>query len=154
MSIGRKRYPIALIDVEWELLEGEILQPEPTSEGDRSRTVDMREVIDTTLYPCRNTCQWDMLPRDPVLNRCRLGIFGTWAQINEVLVRAIRGKHALSQEFEPNAANVDNQSVKTNERCKKRACDGGKEITERKRNIIVDELRLLLRWTTPRWQVR
>lgn len=150
MSMDRKRYPSDLTDAQWELLEGEIPEQELTSKGGRPRSVDMREVINTILYQCRTGCQWDMLPHDLVPKSTAYEYFarwrddGTWVQINEVLVRAIRGEHAPSQEFEPSAASVDSQSVKTSERSSTRGYDGGKKITGRKRNIAVDALGLLL----------
>jgi transposase len=56
-----RRYPSDLTDQEWVILEALI---PPAKPGGRSRTVDMREVINAILYLDRTGCRWRALPRD------------------------------------------------------------------------------------------
>lgn len=147
---SRKRYPSDLTDEQWELLEPLIPRPRKRRKGGRPRSVDMREVVNTILYQARSGCQWDMLPHDLLPKSTVYDYFarwrddGTWRSINEALVGAIRQLEAPSEEIHPSAASIDSQTVKSSERCDSRGYDGGKKITGRKRNIVVDSLGLLL----------
>lgn len=146
----RKRYPSDLTDQQWELIAGLIPRPRKSKKGGRPREVNMREVVNTILYQCRSGCQWDMLPHDLLPKSTVYDYFARWRddgtlrKINDTLVGAIRQLEAPSEELEPSAASIDSQSVKTSERSNSRGYDGGKKITGRKRNIVVDTLGLLL----------
>jgi putative transposase len=90
-----------------------------TQRGGRPREVDMREVVNTTLYLNRSGCQWDMLPHnllpkttvDDYFGRWRDD--GTWAKILDTLREQTRGQ--AGRESAPSAACIDSQSVKTTE---------------------------------------
>ena len=59
--MNRKPYPSDLTDDQWEELAPLI----PIAKaGGRPRTVDMREVINGTLYVLRSGCTWRMIPHD------------------------------------------------------------------------------------------
>ena len=53
-------YPSDLTDGQWGILEPLI----PTTHEGRTRTVDMRKIVNGILYRCRSGCQWRMLPKD------------------------------------------------------------------------------------------
>ena len=54
----RKPYKTDLTDEQWELLQPLLKLPE----GGRTKTTDLREVINGIFYRLKTGCQWDMLP--------------------------------------------------------------------------------------------
>lgn len=148
---NRKAYPSDLTDEQWELIE--VILPDdelPKPKGGRPREVDLREVINAILFQVRSGCQWDMLPHDLPPKSTVYRYFARWRDdgtldhINKVLVGAVRQLEAPSEHMDPSTASVDSQTVPTAPRCDSRGYDGGKRITGRKRNIVVDSLGLLL----------
>lgn len=88
--------------------------------GGRPRTVDLREVINGTLYVLRSGCSWRMMPHDlPPWETVykyfrRWSRDGTWEGIHETLRPQVR--EAEGRDPTPSAAIIDSQSVKTTEK--------------------------------------
>ena len=139
----RKPYQTDRTDEQWALLEPLI---PPAKPGGRPRTVDMREVLNTILYLNHTGCQWDMLPQDLLPTSTAYEYFWQWREegVWQHMMDALRQQQAPSQQPSPSAASIDSQSVKTTEQGGEHGYDGGKNITGRKRHVVVDTLGLLL----------
>ena len=115
--MGRKPYPSDLTDAQWALVEPYI---PPERWGGRTRSVDVREVLNGILYLLRTGCAWRQLPREfPPWGTVhyyyrRFRLDGTWLLVHERLRERVRQKAGRSTE--PSAAAVDAQSVKTTEK--------------------------------------
>lgn len=113
----RKVYPSDLTDKQWTLIEPYI---PPEKWGGRTRSTDMREVINGILYLVRSGCSWRAMPHDlPNWNTVRhyydrFRRDGTWVLIHTRLREDVR--HQAGKAIEPSAAVLDAQSVKTTEK--------------------------------------
>ena len=113
----RKRYPGDLTDNQWSILAP--LLP-PARPGGRPCTVDLREVVNATLYVLRTGCAWRMLPHDlPPWQTVykyfrRWTLDGTWERVHQTLRPNVREAEGRSPT--PSAAIIDSQSVKPTEK--------------------------------------
>ncbi len=60
-GMERKPYPSDLSDAQWRLVEKRI---PPALPAGRPRTVDLREVLNASLYLVRTGCSWRQMPHD------------------------------------------------------------------------------------------
>jgi putative transposase len=138
-------YPTDLSDRQWNCIKDLLPAAKP---GGRPRSLEMRQVINAILYIVVTGAQWRMLPKDYPNWKSVYHYFrqwrddGTWQRLHDTLRAAVRrkaGKHK-----HPTAGCMDSQSVKSTQVPGERGYDKGKNVTGRKRHILVDTLGLLL----------
>jgi putative transposase len=115
--MGRTPYPSDLTLEQWAIVEPLI---PPALPGGRSRSVDMRAVLNGILYILRTGAQWRALPHDfPPWGTVhyyyrRFRLDGTWWNIHETLHGLVRQK--AGRERFASTGIIDSQSVKTTEK--------------------------------------
>ena len=146
MTKSRQAYPTDLNDTEWEHIAQYL--PAQCSTG-APRTITWREILNGIFYVVKNGCTWRSLPHDlpnwktvyHYFRRFRLQ--GLWEIINHKIREAVR--QAAGREAQASAMIIDSQSARTAEGGEKRGYEGGKKITGRKRNLIVDTMGLVVK---------
>lgn len=145
--MARQAYDTDLTDTQWALIAAFFPEQFAGKRG-RPRTHTRREIVNAILYILTAGCVWRLLPHDLPPWKTVYDYFrtwsndGTWEQITTTLRERVR-KNA-GRKAEPSAGSIDSQSVKTTEIGGERGFDGGKNITGRKRHIVVDTMGLLL----------
>jgi putative transposase len=143
--VTQPRYPTDLTDSQWVIIQELIPRAKP---GGRPRSLDMRQVVNATLYVIVGGIQWRMLPKEYPKWQSVYSYFrdwkrtGTWKRIHDALrakVRQRAGRHK-----QPTAGCLDSQSVKTTAVPGSRGFDKAKLIKGRKRHVLVDTQGLLM----------
>jgi putative transposase len=145
MTKSQQEYPTDLNDTEWTQIAPYL--PKPSATG-APRQHSWRRILNAMFYVVKNGCVWRALPHDfpawqTVYHYFRLfRQNGTWEQLNTLLREAVRVK--AGKEPQASAMIADSQSAKSAEGGEKRGFDGGKLVSGRKRNLLVDTLGLVV----------
>ncbi len=137
-------YPSDMTDSQWNLIK-ELIPAAKT--GGRSRTTDMRMVINAIFYLVTGGIQWRMLPREYPNWKTVYHYFwlwrndGIWQRIHDILRARVREKEGRHKH--PTAGSMDSQSTKCSFMPGVRGYDAGKKINGRKRHALVDTIGLL-----------
>jgi transposase len=100
------------------------------------------------FYIVKNGCAWRNLPHDlpkwkTVYHYFRqFRIHGVWESINQKIRKVVR--LAEGRVAQASAMIIDSQAAKSAEGGEKRGFDGGKKVSGRKRNLVVDTLGLVV----------
>jgi putative transposase len=145
MTKSQQGYPTDLNDTEWAQIAPYL--PEASSTGS-PRIHSWRRLLNGMFYIVKNGCGWRALPHDfpawqTVYHYFRLfRRNGLWERLNTTVREAVRQKEG--REPQASAMIADSQSAKSAEGGKKRGFDGGKKVSGRKRNLLVDTLGLVV----------
>jgi transposase len=138
------KYPSDVTDGQWALIRPRL----PASSGGRPRKTDLRDVVDAIFYLLRTGCQWRYLPKDFPPKSTVWRYFDRWRRdgtleaIHDALREKVRRQEKPRQPR--HTASIDSQSVDSSSGGEAVGRDNAKNVTGRKRHIVVDSLGLLL----------
>jgi putative transposase len=145
MTKSQQGYPTDLNDTEWMQIAPYL--PGASCTG-APRKHAWREILNAMFYVVKNGCGWRALPHDfpawqTVYHYFRLfRLNGLWEQLNTAIREAVRQKEGRAPQA--SAMIADSQSAKSAEGGEGRGFDGGKKVSGRKRNLLVDTLGLVV----------
>jgi putative transposase len=145
MTKSQQAYPTDLNDTEWKQIAPYLPRPNLTG---RPAKYTWRAILNGIFYVVKNGCVWRALPHEYPPWQTVYHYFSRfrqtekWAELNQVIREAVRVKEG--RQPQASAMIIDSQSVKSAEGGEKRGFDGGKKVSGRKRNLIVDTLGLVV----------
>jgi putative transposase len=145
MTKSQQGYPTDLNDTEWAQIAPYL--PAASSTG-APRKHNWRSLLNAMFYVVKNGCVWRALPHEfpawkTVYHYFRLfRQTGQWQELNTKIREAVRKKEG--KQPQASAMIADCQSAKSAEGGEKRGFDGGKLVSGRKRNLLVDTLGLVV----------
>jgi transposase len=145
MTKSPQAYPTDLNDTEWARIAPYL--PEPSSTG-TPRQHGWRTILNAIFYIVKNGCVWRALPHDFPAWKTVYHYFrqfrktGLWEQLNTLIREAVREK--AGKQPQASLMMADSQSAKSAEGGEQRGFDGGKLVSGRKRNLLVDTLGLVV----------
>lgn len=145
MTKSQQGYPTDLNDTEWAQIAPYL--PEASSTG-APRIHNWRTLLNGMFYIVKNGCGWRALPHDFPCWKTVYHYFrlfrknGMWEQLNTAIREAVRVKEGRAPQA--SAMIADSQSAKSAEGGEQRGFDGGKKVSGRKRNLLVDTLGLVV----------
>jgi putative transposase len=145
MTKSQQTYPTDLNDTEWAQIAPYL--PAPSLTG-APRQHDWRTILNAIFYIVKNGCIWRALPHDfpawqTVYHYFRLfRRIGLWEHLNTIIREAVREQ--AGRKPQASAMIADSQSAKSAEGGNQRGFDGGKLVSGRKRNLLVDTLGLVV----------
>jgi transposase len=138
-------YPTDLNNTEWTQIEQYLPKPKNT---ERPMQYIWREILNGIFYMVKNGCVWRAIPHDLPPWYTLYGYFRQfqktklWEELNRVIRERVRER--ADKEATASLMILDSQTVKSAEGGEQRGFDGFKRVVGRKRNLVVDNLGLLV----------
>jgi putative transposase len=140
--------PTDVTEAQWTLLLALLSARKWRPGGPGRPPCDLRQVFKGIWSLLKTGCQWGLVPRECGKWNTIYAYFkcwretGVWAKRMEALRQ--RERRRQGRQGEPSAGSVDSQSIKTATQATEVGFDGGKQVTGRKRPLVVDTRGVLI----------
>jgi putative transposase len=138
-------YPTDLNDTEWAQIEQALPKPKKTG---RPMKYGWCEILNGIFYVVKNGCVWRATPKDLPPWQTLYGYFRQfqktklWEELNRLIREQVRQK--AGKQPAASLMILDSQSAKSAEGGEQLGYDAYKKVVGRKRNLIVDNIGLLV----------